>query len=298
MKKNLKDLFDNYSDETVDIQTSAAISPDRIIALTKKKMKEDTTDMNTPKKTIRVFLIAAAVVAAFSITAFAAYQFLSSGEVAKQLEDYKLAEYFSKEDIKFNFEPQTSGDYTFQLLGIASGKNLSDFADTDSEKSYIVGAISRADGQELTDYPGIMVTPLVSGYEPWRVNAFTLDNSGRSDFLYNGTDYFIFECDSIEMFADHTIYIAAYEGMAPGAEIFQMKADGSILFQDSYKGMKAMFTVPIDPSKANPQAVQKFLEDIGSSDDDTETDIEQTSDDFEIVERRSENGVELIISEN
>ena len=296
MKKNLKDLFDNFSDETVDIKTSDMISPDKIIALTKKKIKEDTTDMNTPQKTIRVFLIAAAIVAAFSITALAAYQFLSSGEVAKQLEDHKLAEYFSKEDIKFNFEPQTSGDYTFQLLGIASGKNLSDFADTDSEKSYIVGAISRADGKKLTDAPDIMVTPLVAGYKPWQVNAFTLD-SGKRSFLHNGTDYFIFECDNIEIFADPTIYIAAYEGIAPGAETFRMEADGSIRFQDSYEGVKAMFTLPMDPSKADPQAVQKLLNDIGSSDDGSVTDIEQTSDDFKIVERRSENGVEFVISE-
>ena len=282
MKKNIKDLFDFYSDETVDIRPCAEISPEKIIELTKKKIEEDTMNLTKHKKKISIPIIAAALLVVLSISVFAAHQFLSPKEVANQFEDYKLSEYFSKEDTTFVFEPQISKDYSFQLLGIVSGKNLSSFAEVTDDKSYIVGAISKTDGTALTAFPDVMVTPLVSGYKPWQVNAFTL-GGGRQDFLYKGVGYFIFECDNIEIFADHTIYIAAYEGIAPGADQFVMESDGNIRFNDSYTGIKAMFTVPFDQSKANPEAVKKLFEENGLSDDTSNGGADLQDEDMEIT---------------
>lgn len=296
MKKNIKDIFDNFSDETVNIQTRSTISPDKIIELTKNKIEDDNMNITKHKNKFRVFFIAAATFTILSISVFAARHFLSPKEVAIHFEDYKLAEYFSSEDTKFEFEPQTSGDYTFQLLGIVSGKNLSDFTDVNKSKSYIVGAISRADGTDLTDYTNIMVTPLVSGYKPWIVNAFTIGGGGRSDFIYDGINYFIFECDNIEIFADHTIYIAAYEGIAPGAEQFKIDDDGNIDFNDSYTGVKAIFTIPMDSSKANPEAVKNLLEGDNFSDREPidEMDIEPESIDDMMLNTKLQYETEII----
>lgn len=105
-----------------------------------------------------------------------------------------------KDGTKFDILPQQSGDYTIQILGITSGKNLSGFVDVDDGRSYIIGAISKTDGTKFDDYADIQMSPLVSGYETWKVNIFTLD-SGKSEFISddNLTDYFVYECDTLEI---------------------------------------------------------------------------------------------------
>lgn len=296
MKKNIKDLFDSFSDETVDIRTTSNISPEKILKITTCKIKENNMNLSKHKKKLSIPIIAAAMVVILSISVFAAHHFLSPQEVATHFNEDKLAEYFSADDTKFNVEPQTSGEYSFQLLGIAAGENLSNFTQVSNDKSYTVGATSKADGTKLTDYPNIMVTPLISGYKPWQVNAFTL-GGGRQDFIYEGVNYFIFECDNIEIFADHTVYIAAYEGLAPSAEQFRMEADGTIQFQESYTGIKAMFTVPLDPSKANPEAVKKLLQENELLKDDFGDDTAPSEEDLEIITTETEDGKHIEIRE-
>lgn len=259
MKLDIHDLFDSFSDETVDIKINTTISSDRVLARTKRKIKEDSMNTTQKTKVISIPMIAAAAAIMISATAFAAYHLLTPQEIATYVDNYKLAEVFSAEDTKFNFEPQISGDYTFELLGITSGKNLSQFTDTEEDKSYIVGAISRTDGGKLLDYPEMMLTPLISGYQPWEVNIFTL-NGAKNEFIYDDVDYFIYECSNLEIFSDHTVYIAMYEGMAPGAETFTMENDGSIHFNESFDAPHAIFTLPLDPSTADPEAVRTLLE--------------------------------------
>lgn len=262
MKRSMKELLDSFYDDTIELTPTVPISSETVIERTKQKIEEDKMNAAKHKKKLGTIFLAAALIAALSVSVFAAHHLLSAREVARRADDLQLAEYFSAQDIKFDFQPQTSGDYTFWLLGIAAGENLSRFAQVDQEKSYIVGAIARTDKVALTEPPDIMVTPLVSGYEPRKVNAFTL-GGGRQDFLYEGVDYFIFECDNLEVFADHTVYIAAYEGLAPGADLFAMEADGAIRFQEDYQGVRALFTVPLDKAKADPAAAEKLLEETG-----------------------------------
>lgn len=295
MKKSMRELFGTL-DEMEYFPNISEISPDKIAEMTKKKIKED-ENMHGKKFTIP--LIAAALIAVLTAGALGAAHFLSPKDIAEQLEDKTLAAQFAKIDTPFALEPQTSGGYTIQILGVTSGKNLSDFTDTDTEKSYVVGAISRTDGVPLTEYPDIMISPLVAGYRPWQINAFTL-GGGRSDMLHEGVDYFIFESDSLEIFADHTVYIAAYEGIAPGAETFAMEADGSIRYQDSYNGPRALFPLPLDVSKANPAAVAALLEEIGMDDDAPDGDAALETpgaDDFEITEYETADGAAIEIRE-
>lgn len=115
----------------------------------------------------------------------------------------------------------------------------------------------------MTDYSNLMITPLVEGYKPWQINIFTIGNGGKQNFIYEGVEYFIVECGSIEIFADKTVYIAAYEGGAPGSETFTISDDGTISFNESYNGTKALFEVPLDEAKADPEAVKALLEKHG-----------------------------------
>lgn len=234
---------------------------------------EDLT-MNKKRNIKNVMLIAAAAAIMLCTTAFAAYKLMTPYEIAEKAEYHELAGVLSDNDMKFDIPPQQTGDYTIQLLGITTGKNLSNFTEDfgNNDRSYIIGAISRTDGKSMddTEYPGMMLTPLISGCKPWEVNIFTL-GGGRSEFIDNGVVYFVCECDSIEIFADHNVYIALYGsrtpddksvGIAPSSDIFKMEADGSIRFADGYDGLGAIFTVPLDKSKADPQKAEEYLKTI------------------------------------
>lgn len=78
---------------------------------------------------------------------FAVWQLLSPKQVAENLGDKALEEAFSSEDaIQIN-KSITSGDYTFTLLGITSGKNLTDLKssvqDINSDRTYAVVSIAK-----------------------------------------------------------------------------------------------------------------------------------------------------------
>lgn len=266
MKKNMKDIFDNYLDETVDLNTSISISADKVLELTKQKITEE-QNMSTTKTKRKwyVSLVAAAMIAAISLTAFAAYYLLTPKDVATRLERYELAEVFSKNDTTFDIPSQASGNYTIELLGMTSGKNLDKVVETDVDKelTYIVGAISKTDGTAMTDYSNLMITPLVEGYKPWQINIFTLGSGGKHTFIYEGVEYFLVECNSIEIFADKQVYIAVYEGCAPSTTEFDVADNGAISFKESYTGTKALFEIPLDKSKADSDAVKALLDKHG-----------------------------------
>ncbi len=300
MKKNIRDIFDSYRDETVDIMTNTTVSADRIVELTKSKIKEDNTMIEKPKRKWSVGFIAAALIAVLSCTAFAAYYFLSPKDVAERLSRYELAECFTKDGVTFDLPAQTSGDYRIELLGMTSGKNLDEVADTDTDKTYIVGAVTRTDGEAITEYTDLMISPLVAGYAPWQVNIFTIGSGGKSYFLDEGVEYFLIECDNISIFADRTVYIAVYEGMAPDRETFAINEDGSISFNEGYTGVRALFEAPLDKSKADPEAVKALLKECGFTEEDLKEGAKPTVDDNEEVHtyvraNDETNEIELIV---
>lgn len=231
--------------------------------------------MKKKNRTVKGILCVAAVITALlGTTVFAAYHLMTASEIAEMADYGELADILSENDTSFDIAPQKCGDYTVELLGITTGKNLSNFTEDigDDDRTYIVGSISRTDGKPLLDYPGLMLTPLISGYNPWEVNIFTL-GARKCEFITDDdmVNYFVYECDSLEMFADHTVYIAVYgnmsedsnsAGFAPSPDIFAIDEDGSIRFAESYKGVGALFTIPLDKSKANPQKANELLSNI------------------------------------
>lgn len=205
--------------------------------------------MMNGKKMIGSVLIAAVLVAALTCAAVAAVRMLTAPEAASAVGDAALAAALAGEDAIVLDESQTCGDYTVDLLSIVSGAAISDFVldgDLDEERSYLVAALRYTDGTPITVAGefGLLLTPLVEGYDPVEVNVFTLGGS-RCSFVRNGVEYVILDCSSLEPYADHTVYLAAYEGFAPAREIIAYGEDGSIAFAESYTGPQALFEIPM-----------------------------------------------------
>ncbi len=70
-------------------------------------------------------LMAAAVISVGSLTAAAAWKYLTPDQVAKEAEDIGLAAAFQGEGAISINETQTYGPYKITLLGVVSGENLS-----------------------------------------------------------------------------------------------------------------------------------------------------------------------------
>lgn len=215
------------------------------------------------KKPIRKIAVLAAAAAALTISAYAAVLWLSPTQVAEHIGAPRLAAAFAREDAQNLNETVQAGDYSVTLAGLVSGKGLTDWEENmDLSHTYVVVSIQRTDGTPLDkdfDFTGHSLTPLVSGYTPWSVNNWTL-GCGLTGFAQDGIYYYLLDVKNLEIFADHTIYLAFYEGGAPSQEIFSMAEDGTISFAETYKGPHALFTLSLDQSLADPAAVQDFFQ--------------------------------------
>lgn len=212
-------------------------------------------------------------------TAYAAYHYLSPATVAKKMDNNKLSDAFKgKQSIEIN-QTQHFKDYDITLLGITSGKNLSKYFKDDklvSERTYSVVAIKTTDNKTLSKdewyEKNFLVSPYIQGFEPWKVNAFTLDG-GYEQFVEDNTLYRITECDNIEKFADHTIYLGISDTTFFEKDAFTYdEKTGNIARNEKYDGVNALFTLPIDKSKANAKEVKQFMKELEKTDSKTEED--------------------------
>lgn len=220
-------------------------------------------------------MTAALALSVGSVTAFAAWNYLTPDKVAKVMEDKGLMQAFkSKDAISIN-ESQTYGDLKITLLGIVSGKNLSRYMNEDTaakeisgDKTYVVTAVEKADGTSIDasddEYSvgAVTVSPLVKGLKPWQFNIYTMGDSGCTAMTEDGIEYRITECDNVEMFADRGLYISVSDGV-PSADAYQYdEKTGEITRNESYKGVNALFNLPIDKSKADPEAAKEYLKEM------------------------------------
>ena len=217
--------------------------------------------MNRVKKTA---LLIAAAVALLAVSVSAAVVWLTPAQVADRVEEPLLAEAFQGDDAIVLDESVTAGDYQITLAGMVSGEDLSVPTDYNGEiindRTYAVFRVARADGEPLTDYPNLSYSPLVDGYHVRCVNAWTLGTTTQQ-FIEDGVIYCLFDCRNLEMFADHPVRFAIYEGGVPNTDLFSMAEDGTISLRESVVG--ALFTLPLDESKADPAAAQAFVESTG-----------------------------------
>ena len=215
---------------------------------------------------IRAVSIAAAV-AMLTVSAYAASRLLSPAQVADMHGNAALAQAFESGDaVQINQSVQTENLFV-TLAGLVSGKNLSGLTDqADQARTYAVMILESLDGTPLSvdDFPIVeyTLTPLVAGFTPWSVNNWTLD-AGVSLLEQDGVLYYLLDTQNIEMFADHTVYMAFYRGTLPDRDTFTMAEDGTIAFAEGVEGPHALFTLPLDEGKADPAAVEQFMDDSG-----------------------------------
>lgn len=237
------------------------------------KIKE--TDIMKPvyKKKISVALIAAVVTLAMCITSYAAWQLLSPRQVAEHLQDKTLSNAFAGENaIEIN-KSITSGGYNFTLLGIVSGEGLSDFEssaqDIHPDRTYAVLSITKQDGSKMPAVQDeeygetrFFISPLIKGQKPWQVNIASM-NGGYSEFVADGVMYRLIECDGVEMFADRGIYLSINTGTFYDTKAFSYDdKTGEVSINSDYTGANALFDLPLDVKKADPEKSEKYLKEL------------------------------------
>lgn len=236
---------------------------------------KEKTEMNVHKMKRRSFPIAAAIAVSAlclsSVTVYAVMQYLAPTEVVREIGDDKLAQVFQGEDCILINETQSNADYKVTLLGIASGEQLSQGAFTTdgnlrSDRSHIVVAIENADGTPMPDTSldaygelAFYVSPYIKGCDPVSYNAHTL-NSYYADVVENGILYRLLECDNVEIFADRGLYLGVLDSdfYRTDAYIYNENT-GAITPNSTYDGMNLLFSLPIDITKADPEAAEDYL---------------------------------------
>lgn len=212
-----------------------------------------------------------------SATAYAAYRYLTPAEAARELEDAALANAFESDGAIFVNETQESGGYRVTLLGSAAGKKISDYlsvrnGEIRDDRIYTVVAIERADGTPMPptssdDYGNepFYVSHYVRGLDP-KVYSVMSMGGGYSAFVQDGIEYRILEMDNLEMFADKGIYVGVNSGSFYDAKAYSFdETTGEIARNDHYDGTNALFVLPLDPSKADPEAAALYLEQLQDS---------------------------------
>lgn len=252
-----------------DTLSFSADFQERTADLLQKRAREleKECDKMTFGKTKKLAVLIAACIALLAVSVSAAVMLLSPSEVAVEAGQPLLAEAFQSPDAISINETVESGEFSITMLGLVSGKNLDVLnQNLDAAHTYAVLALRCLDGTPLEnqtfDFMSYTMTPLVSGCAPTAVNNWTL-NATAQGIAVDGVYYYLLDTESIEMFADRTVYMAFYEGMAPNNDIFTLAEDGSISFTEDFEGVQALFTLPLDPAKADPDAADAFIADTG-----------------------------------
>lgn len=250
-----------------------------------KKVKNDVKERPIVKKTKYSFSTAAAIVLAcivLATAAFAAWKLLNPGEVAEQFENHTLSAAFDSDTAININESVTSGGYIFTLLAVVTGEDITDMPyyseDVQDERTYAVVAIQRADGTPMPatqdDEYGqepFFASPLVRGQNPAQVNAVTM-NGGYSETVVDGAMYRIVTCDGVSMFADRGLYFGICTERFINRDTFAFDEEtGEISVNPDYKGASAIFDLPLDPSLADPEKAEQYLNDLFAPSDEAES---------------------------
>lgn len=228
---------------------------------------------------------AVCVLAVGSITAYAAYQYLSPAQVAKEVSNNNaLAKAFESKDAVLVNETQTSGDYRITLLGLVSGTDLSPYIDEESmgeleeSRTYAAVAIGRADGGKITEDERKCVSPLLTGVDWMVANNGTMD-VGLCWFIKDGVIYAIMDCDNLEMFAARGVQVGVVDEFGDESEAFFMdEKTGVYSKKPDYKGTNALFSLPLDQAKADDKAADEYIEKLKKPSDDEEDENELPGD--------------------
>lgn len=257
---------------------------------------------NTFGKTAAVAAMAC-VIAAGSITAYAAYRYLTPSQIVEELDEDggALQKAFDSADAIQVNETQSANGYDITLLGLVSGKDLMNTfaADTvgqeldgdstfggvsvqgdqtmselDRSMTYAAIAIAHTDGSAMTQDESKCISPFIGGTDWMQVNNATLD-AGLRWFDKDGVIYELLECRNLEIFADRGVQIGVVDSFGDESRAFAMdEKTGVYSKKEGYDGTNALFSVPFDPAKADKKAADALLAEIVRELESDEKDVE------------------------
>lgn len=237
------------------------------------RLEEQRTMVGRKKKSLSVAVIIAALVLCMSsATVFATWKYLSPSDLAENIRDIKLSEAFLSEQALIINETQSYGDYRVTLLSLVSGEMLSEYlhysnGSVDADRTYAVVAIENANGVPMPhtseDAYGeleFFASPLIGNYHPAFYNIVTMSGN-YTDMVQDGVLYRLLECDNVEIFADHDLYLCVSDGTFYNTEAYCYdKLTGKISRNENYEGLNALFDLPVDISKSNPEKAAEYIE--------------------------------------
>ncbi len=266
-------------DDLLKYALSSKIEPDDRLnqEILKKAWKKEAEIMGTQKRKRIPAAVALAVLvlSVGSFTVYAAWRYLTPGQVAEVTKDKGLAAAFNGEDAVAVHEVQEYGNYRITLLGIVSGRRLSEFISQDGQgnvyddRTYVVTAIEHTDGtprpdtsEESYGKDPFFISPLIEGLDPAQYNIVTM-NGCYSEIVEDGIQYRIAECDNVEIFADREIFLCVSDGTFYNTEAYQFdKESGAISRNESYQGTNALFTLPLEKKKADKRAAEDYIREM------------------------------------
>lgn len=251
-----------------------------------EQIREDGKMKQKRFKKVSAAVAAAALAASVSITAVAAWQYYSAADVADRIGDERLSDFFLEQrpvsdsngsgtedggGVAVAGESQSYGGYLVTVLGMLSGEGLSQFqhmadGEVKNDRTYCVVAIQREDGMAVNaENEEFFVSPLIGGLSPWFYNIASM-HGNYSEFVENGVLYRLLECENIEYFADHELYLCVSDtSFIDNGLYFYDEADGSITRNTEYQGLNALFDLELDPSLADPVKAQALIDEIEHS---------------------------------
>lgn len=236
-----------------------------------RKAMED-NNMGKPFfKTVPVMAVAAAaVLATGSLTAYGALKYLATEQVVEEVSGTKLADAFKeKGSVNIN-ESQEYGGYKITLMGTVSGDKLGSYFIEDNgkiytDRTYSVISIEKKDGSPMPDTldddyeNNFLVSPFIKGENPAFLNIYYMDG-GCSSFVKDGVEYRLVDHDNIEAFAGRGVYLGVLGDVFYDREAYNFnEKTGEITRNENYKGVNALFRLPLDKSKADEDMAEKLI---------------------------------------
>jgi len=229
-----------------------------------------------------------------SVSVYAAWQYLMPDQVIDEMEmgEDKLADAFSEENAVYINETQSYGGYEVTLLGITSGENLTkyktyvndnsvktfDAANSDNpakslladgfvelnDRSYILFAVENKNQtfKDISEFEAYLdISPIIMGYDYETCTGVLANGSGSRSMIKDGVIYYMYECNNLEKFAEHDIYMCVSDDLPAVSEYSYIydKDAGTIARNEEYEGLNALFMLPIDPEKADPKAAAEEM---------------------------------------
>lgn len=272
MNKKLDELLANAL--TPDVRPDEALN-EQILRKAKEEAQMRGKTWNGRKAAVAASIAAAALVLGGGTT-YAAWRYLSPQEAAHEIHNATLADAFKGDGAQIINESQTFGNYRATLIGIVSGKSITDFETSSGgevldDRSYWLLAIEHADGTPMPETSSLqygeerfLASPFIQGYNPGMYNVYSF-SGGYTEFVKDGVRYRMGECDNLEAFADREVYLGLTDDdslqSVDQGYVFD-EATGKITRNESYEGCNALFLLPLDASKADAEKAQAYIQSL------------------------------------